>query len=461
MIDDRPRDSRPFVSRCRVYIETCGCSYNVSDAEVMTGVLEDAGYAMADSVDSADAVVLNSCTVKEKTFREFRKRVRALAALPSGPAIVIAGCIPRVPQHAGDFAGFARIGPDNLEEIPQAVAAALEGRTVVRVARRAGQRLMLPHRRRNRAVEIVPISQGCLGSCTFCQTLIARGRLRSYPVDAIIGRIEDALAQGVRQVWLTSQDAGAYGRDTGTTLPSLLEQIASLPGDFLVRLGMANPDFVKDFAGPLADLLCSPRFYRFLHVPVQSGSDAVLARMGRKYTVRDFVHIVDTVCSRVPDVTLATDVIVGFPGETEADFDATMNLMRLIETPVMNRSRFSPRPGTRAARMEPLPPGVVSSRSKQLNALARDLARKALRRWVGWQGPVMVEDVLRPGVVLARNDAYTPVVVGGAHDPGARLHARVTRVEEFHVCGEPDACVGAEDGFEHCAAATTLADRLS
>jgi threonylcarbamoyladenosine tRNA methylthiotransferase CDKAL1 len=458
MIGSDHRDLRLSAPGPRVCIETYGCAYNVSDSETMAGVLENAGYTLADSAESADAVIVNSCTVKDRTFREFVKRVRALSALPSRPAIVIAGCIPRIREHAREFERFAQVGPDTLDEIPAVIAAALEGRSIVRVARKSSQRLALPRRRRNKAVEIVPISQGCLGSCTFCQTLIARGRLRSFSADSILRRIEEAVEQGVRQIWLTSQDAGAYGRDVGTSLPSLLQQVASLPGDFVVRLGMANPDFVKGFAGPLADVLRSPRFFRFLHIPVQSGSDSVLARMGRAYTAGEFLEITDAVRARLPEATLATDIIAGFPGETDADFDATVSLVRRIGTPVINRSRFSPRPGTKASRMEPLPAGIVSRRSKQLNALALDLARQALQRWVGWQGTVIVEETLRPGLVLARNDTYTPVIVEGPFESGARLQVRVVCVEDFHVCGIPVERTDAPEGFGHCALATAQAD---
>jgi MiaB/RimO family radical SAM methylthiotransferase len=293
----------------------------------------------------------------------------------------------------------------------------------------------MPHRRRNPAVEIIPISQGCLGDCTFCQTVLARGRLRSYPEEAILARVRSAVGDGVRFIWLTSQDCGAYGLDSGTNLPRLLRRVADEPGDFRVRVGMANPDLVKLYLPEFVEAMSLPPILKFAHIPVQAGSDRVLGDMGRLYAADDFRRIADALRNRIPGITLATDLIVGFPTEGESDFEATLQLVRDTRPPVINRSRYSARPGTRAARLPLLPSAAVSARSKRLYGLARGIAQAELAGLVGSEVECLAEDQPQPGVTMFRTDAYQPVIVTESHPPGTRQRILVTSVAGFHAEG--------------------------
>jgi threonylcarbamoyladenosine tRNA methylthiotransferase CDKAL1 len=426
----------PAPQRPRVYVETYGCSFNVSDGEVMAGLLERDGFEIVSSPDSADAVIVNSCTVKDRTYRELQKRVHNLASPSAAPAVILAGCAPRVPQQSARFSEYSQVGPDNLSAVPEVVRRTLAGERVVRLERVADERrLELPVRRRNAAVEIIPISKGCLGACTFCQTVLARGRLKSFPEEQILHRISSAVAQGVNQVWLTSQDCGAYGLDCGTNLPRLMRRISKIPGDFRVRVGMANPDLIKLYLAEFVDALAAPQFYQFAHVPLQSGSDRVLRDMKRLYTCDDFLRICDALRAKIPDVTIATDIIAGFPTETDADFHATVTALQKARVPVVNRSRFSPRTGTAAARLPQLPGKVITERSNELCAAAKEISARELGRWVGWTGVAWAEEQLRDGVVLTRNFAYQPIVLQGELTPGAASRVQITMMNGFHLEG--------------------------
>lgn len=418
----------------RVFIETYGCTFNVSDSEVMAGLLERAGYEIAREPSGADAVIINSCTVKDRTYLDFRKRVKELGG--TVPALILAGCVPRVPTQSAEFSDYSQVGPDNLAAVPEVVERTLAGERVTRVGRSKAERVTLPRRRRNPSIEIVPISKGCLGACTFCQTVLARGRLHSFPEDAIIARIESAAVEGVAQVWLTSQDCGAYGLDCGTNLPKLMRRIARIPGEFKVRVGMANPDLIKMFLPQFADALADPRFFQFAHIPVQAGSDSVLRDMKRLYSIDDFRRICDALRDRMPHVTIATDIIAGFPTETDDDFALTLALIREMRIPVINRSRFSPRTGTSAARLSMLPSSVISRRSNELCAAAKEVSSQELLRWAEWEGPVIVEEHPREGLALARNDAYVPFVLSGNFAPGESVHVHAAGIEGFHLVGE-------------------------
>lgn len=424
-----------------IYIETYGCTFNVSDSEVLAGLLDQAGYRVVTDLSMADAVIINSCTVKDRSHLEFRKRLEELKRIV--PSVVIAGCIPRVPAQSRELSAYSQLGTDTLADVVDVVERTLAGERVHRLARMNNERLSLPKVRRNPAVEIIPINKGCLGACAFCQTVIARGRLHSFPEEAITAQLESAVRDGVSHVWLTSQDCGAYGLDRDTNLPQLLRKVARVRGDYRVRVGMANPDLLGGFLGEYVDALADAKFYRFAHVPLQSGSNRVLGEMRRRYTADDFRRICEALRRQMPDVTIATDVIAGYPTETDEDFQQTLDLLSETRVAVVNRSRFSPRPGTAAARLQALPSRVVSERSRALSRVTEELVAADLRAWVGWRGDARVEDCSKPGAALARNASYKPLVLRGAFPPGQRVCVSAREVDGFHLVAEVESAANA------------------
>jgi threonylcarbamoyladenosine tRNA methylthiotransferase CDKAL1 len=232
--------------------------------------------------------------------------------------------------------------------------------------------LTLPVIRSNPLVDIIPISLGCLSACAYCKTKHARGHLRSYPPEAIIARALAAARDGCTQIWLTSEDSGAYGSDIGTTLPALLSELTTtLARDaphVMVRVGMTNPTYLRDPAvlSGLCDALLSRNMFQFLHIPIQSGSDDILTAMRREYTALEFEQIVTELRRRIPGIGLATDIICGYPTEDDAAWRSTMALVQRHEFPILHSSQFYPRPGTPAARLPRLPGTVVKARSSEL-----------------------------------------------------------------------------------------------
>jgi len=422
-----------------VFIETYGCAFNWADSEALEGLLANADCRIAADPATADVVILNSCTVKDRTCLDFRKRLASLAERrrrQGRPAIVVAGCAPQANPREPMLEDLACIGPNNLSAVLQAVDAALEGRPFRGVPEGGEARLELPWHRRNPAVEILPINRGCRSACAFCQTRLARGRLASFPIPDIVRRARTTVAEGVREIWLTSQDTGAYGADIGARLPDLLEALASLEGDFKIRLGMSSPQWVHRDLKRLLDVFDSPRFCQFLHAPVQSGDDRVLRAMRRGNTVAQFEEVCAAFRRRFPQMALWTDVIVGFPTETDEEFQRTLELLRRVRPATVNRSRFSPRPGTAAACMPQLPSRVVSERSRRLTVLVEEISASGLAEWAGWQGEAWVSEIKRPGSAVARNFAYRPIILQGQFQPGQRLHVRVVGANVYHLIGE-------------------------
>ncbi len=429
----------------RVFIETYGCSSNASDSETLAALLEQHGHALAAAEDEADVVVLNTCTVKDGSFRSFERRLAELRE--AGRRVVVAGCVPTAHRDLAALReGVVALGVNNLSDIALAVEAAAAGRAARFLDGAPGSaRLELPTRPRSPVIEITPISQGCLSHCAFCETRAARGGLVSYPAEAIRRRVEAALERGAREIWLTSQDTAAWGRDRGARLADLLAELARVAppsgAEFRMRLGMANPLYLRDQWEPVAAALTSGAFFRFLHFPLQSGSDAVLRRMKRGYTAREWIEAALWFRERAPGLTLATDVIVGFPGETEEDFAATLAALEAVRPEVINRSRYSPRPLSPAGRAgwRPPPGPAVRERSIRLDALTRQLVESSLAEGLGRRVRALV-DQCRPGEnPLARTDAYRPVALCGAGGgvearalPGRFVEVEITGAAQWH-----------------------------
>lgn len=409
-------------------IETYGCSMNKADSEAMAGLLSAAGFVPGDG----GILIINTCTVKTPTENKILRRLRGL----SGKKVIVSGCLPAAsPEIAEKFPYFSFLGL-NVEDIVSAAKAVDRGERFLRIGV-GGCRLTLPRTRENPVVEIVPIAQGCVGDCSYCITRFARGGLVSYPKDLVLESIRKAVSEGAGEIWLTAQDTGAYGLDSGETLPSLLNAISSLEGCFHVRVGMMNPSHVLGFLDELIEAFDNEKFYRFLHLPLQSGDDSILSDMNRGYSAADFMRIVARFRKRIPDLTLATDVIVGYPGEDEVAFERTLKVIDSVRPDVLNISRYWARPKTRAAEMKQFPGRVTKQRSRRMNELFRRISLENNRKWVGWTGEVLVSERVEGGY-CARNPSYKSVIIRSTEDLfGRKLKVRISSASVYYLRGAP------------------------
>mmetsp|Transcript_16300 Transcript_16300/g.28872 ORF Transcript_16300/g.28872 Transcript_16300/m.28872 type:complete len:538 (-) Transcript_16300:20-1633(-) len=433
----------------RFWSKTFGCSHNVSDGEYMEGALEAYGYRQTASKEDADVWLVNSCTVKDPSQSAFLHVVEQGKA--QGKAVVVAGCVPQADRKLKGLEGTSMLGVTQIDRIVEVVEQTLQGNTVRLLGKKELPRLDMPKVRKNKLVEIVPLSTGCLGSCTYCKTKHARGKLGSYDPDAIIARVEKVLQEeddpatgdrAAREIWLASEDTGAYGRDLGTNLGTLLEKLTQtfaargLP-DRMLRLGMTNPPFILAQLDRIAEAMRSGYMFKFLHIPVQSGSNAVLEAMRREYTVEEFERVADYMLKHVPGLTLATDIICGFPTETDEDFDETMKLVEKYKFPVLNISQFYPRPGTPAAKMKRLQTQVVKDRSRRISAYFETYFPH--EHLVGQTVPCWIsEEISRDGSQnIGHTDSYVKVVITPRDDTliGKRVDIKVSEASKFHVSG--------------------------
>jgi MiaB-like tRNA modifying enzyme len=423
-----PEDAEPR----SVYMEQYGCSVTEGEAGAMEAILREEGHELVDDVEEADAAVLVTCTVVDTTERRMVDRIEALDA--AGVDLVVSGCM-----ASSQVELVKHTAPDALVLPPQYHHQVADLLVQSEVEFCYAPKVGVP-RTVEGPVATIPINEGCSGKCTFCITKIARPGLRSYPVDGIAADVREAVQEGAREIRLTSQDSGAYGLDRDTDLPTLLEHVLEVSGDFRVRVGMMNPFILDRILDGLLKAFESEKLYNFLHIPVQSGSEPVLEDMNRSHAVDDFRRQVQAFRDRFPDGVVSTDVIVGFPGETEEDHQATVDLLEEVRPEKVNITRFSEREGTPAADMDDQIVGwKVKERSRELTDVTQRITGEHMERQVGETRSVLVYEQGKEGTetVKARTDNYRIVVLPEEDaDVGERVAAEVTEARHTYLMGE-------------------------
>lgn len=403
------------------HIITMGCAHNQADSDAVASHFLGAGGTLA-ALEEADVVYVNSCTVK--TPSEQKALNEAERALKRGQRVVLGGCVPQSARVGGRLSGYLASGQllvggvldDGMLDVLVGACGRPAG-PVEAVARRPAHNLLrAPAYRHNPLVEIVPASHGCLGACTYCKTVQSRGRLASHPVEQVVARVRAAAADPlVREIWLTGEDALGWGRERGEPLGALLRAVVAAleeaGGPAMLRLGMGDPESALGREDELVEALSSPRVFKFLHLPVQSASDRVLSAMGRRYRYADYARLVAELVRRVPGLVVATDVIVGFPGETEDDFAATMQYLATTKPEIVNVTQYYPRPGTLAAKWPQVPAATKKQRSR--DAAAAAAAAFDRRKYVGCRYRVALTELLP-----YRGDCFPRDRVFGAKSPG-------------------------------------------
>ncbi|XP_036084897.1 threonylcarbamoyladenosine tRNA methylthiotransferase isoform X1 [Rousettus aegyptiacus] len=400
----------------KIWIRTWGCSHNNSDGEYMAGQLAAFGYKITENASEADLWLLNSCTVKNPAEDHFRNSIKK--AQEENKKIVLAGCVPQAQPRQDYLKGLSVIGVQQIDRVVEVVEETIKGHSVRLLGQKkdngkrlGGARLDLPKIRKNPLIEIISINTGCLNACTYCKTKHARGNLASYPIDELVDRAKQSFQEGVCEIWLTSEDTGAYGRDIGTDLPTLLWKLVDvIPEGAMLRLGMTNPPYILEHLEEMAKILNHPRVYAFLHIPVQSASDTVLMEMKREYCVADFKRVADFLKEKVPGITIATDIICGFPGETDQDFQETVKLVEEYKFPSLFINQFYPRPGTPAAKMDQVPAQVKKQRTKDLSQVFHSY--NPYDHKIGERQQVLVtEESFDSKFYVAHNQFYEQVLV--------------------------------------------------
>ncbi len=395
----------------RIYIETYGCALNRADESIMKTVLTGRGHEIVSSLEHADAIVINTCTVRLDTELRMIKRIKQVRDFcrAHGKKLVVAGCMAQAqPYKISKIAPEASlISPQNSSRIYMAIEKS--GKVVLLDGDRDRNCIGLWA---DKGVAYIPLQDGCTGNCSFCIVKNARRKLVSYPIEKIIDAIKKGVAYGAVEIELTGQDTASYGLDLygSQKLPELLERIDGLPGNFMVRIGMMNPDNLRNILDQVIEALRqSRRIYHFLHIPLQSGSDKVLKIMRRKYTAEEYVELVKEIRRKIQGISIATDIIVGHPGEEEEDFEATIDIIKKLEFERVHVAVYSIRPNTLSARMPQVPTKTKKNRMLKLLRVVEEVGYKVHARYIESTLNVFITEKTNKWIGRTRN--YIPVII--------------------------------------------------
>ena len=392
----------------KIFVEAYGCSASYSDSEMISGLIVNGGHTLAENSEDSDLNVIVTCSVKDATADKMIRKIMDSSSKP----LVVAGCLPKAEKTKVEkFAENASLlGPNSIGKTLQVIQSTLDGKKTIALEDSDISKVGLPKIRLNPAVGIVEIASGCMSECTFCQTKISKGDLQSYRVGDIVRQVKTELSEGCCEVWLTSTDNGCYGFDIGTDLPTLVNAVSEIPENFMIRVGMMNPMYMPRIKEELIKSYDNNKVFKFLHLPVQSGSDKVLNDMKRGHTSQTFREIVKKTKEKFENFTISTDIIVGFPSETEEDFQKTVLLLDETKPDVVNLSKYSARPGTDAAELKQIDAAEVKRRSKIIFEQINKISLDSNKKWIGWKGKVLFDENTEEGI-KGRNYAYKPISI--------------------------------------------------
>ncbi len=429
------------------YIETYGCTSNKADSMIITTILKNSKYIQTE-IEEAEFIIINTCAVKEQTENKIKNRLRELFELceeDSGRYLIIAGCLPHIaPKYIKVIKDIiptfsAIIGLNFIHKIPEIFNKIKEGgkNLIFKSTEKIDKSEFLIQHAPGKITGFIPISEGCLGMCSYCCVKNARGKLNCYNPESIIKNVKFQLSQGIKQIYLTSQDCSIYQYDE-INLCHLIQEITKLDYHFYLRIGMINPSFLINNLDQLINIFKLKKVYQFLHIPIQSGSNKILEKMQRPYLISDIIEPIEFLRSEFPLLSISTDIICGFPGETEYDFYRTINLIKWLKPEILNISKFTGRPGTKAKKMKQLDSRLIKERSIRLSRVFRNTLLTLNKKWIGWEGQVLV---LHKGSIenqaFGRNFAYKNIFINDYKEEyGTFIRVKINKIEGFNLYGK-------------------------
>lgn len=432
------------------YVHSYGCQGNVSDGEKLKGMLADMGYGFCDQAEQADLVLFNTCAIRENAEDRIFGNVGALKrwkAQSPKHKLLLCGCMmqqPHIVEKLKQSYPYVDLifGTHVIHQLPELLLSVLQQHKRVFYTPESDGVIAegLPIRRDGTLKAWVPIMYGCNNFCTYCIVPYVKGRERSRQPEAILAEVRQLVEQGYKEITLLGQNVNSYGKtlEHPISFAQLLTQIDAIPGDFRIRFMTSHP---KDATKELFDVMAnSQKICHHLHLPVQCGSDRILQAMNRRYTVKQYLGLIDYARSVMPDISFTTDIIVGFPGETLEDFQSTMELLKKVRYDSLFSFIYSKRVGTKAASMpDDTPHSVKSDRLQQLLALQRTIGEEVLSEYVGKTLRILVDGTGKSGegYLTGRTDQYLIVdFPGDSALIGQFVTVKITKALNWALLGE-------------------------
>ncbi len=425
------------MDRAKVYFETYGCSYNKADTRILEK-MASRRFEVVGEVEKADVIVLNTCYVKTSTENRIVNRIKDLKDRYPGKGMIIAGCMPKIDREKALKSNpkASLLSPQNVDRIEEAIDTVLAGGQAFYLDYRRVDKSRLPKLwRKNEVVRIIQVGEGCTNTCSYCCTRIARGPMLSFNLEEIVREVREGVGEGAREFWLTGQDTSAYGADTHGNLADVVKRVVEVEGEFFVRVGMMNPNNALKILDELIEAYSSPKVFKFLHLPVQSGSNRILKAMRRRYSVEDAEEVVKGFRAKIPKITFDTDIIVGYPNETREDFNETIAFLERTRPDIVNLSKFGKRPKTPVQPERRHDMQEVKERAKIAHELISRLQLEGNRRWLGWSGRILVDEYIGDDSI-GRNEYYKNIVIKDRVPLGSLVEARAVDASRHYLLGE-------------------------
>lgn len=400
----------------KIYLETHGCTFNQADTDIMANILAKK-YDIVYDVEEADVIILNTCYVKLPTEQKMITKIRKYKTEFPDKKLIIGGCMvevddKRLEKFAGDDCW---IGPHKLDKVDEVVEKAINGEVVHEYGKTRAIKAGKGKKNSESLVHILQICEGCNGQCTFCCTRIARGFLISYPIDVIVEEAKDAVEHGCKELQVTAQDTACFGMDSGESFADLLNKLGAIEGDFRIRVGMMNPQSIKNQLYEVIDAFKNnDKIFNFVHLPIQSGSPKVLKEMNRKHTLDEYKYILNEFRKEMPQMSLATDIIVGYPTETEEDFNQTLELLKEIKPDIVHISKYMHRPGAKSNHLKEIDHNIMKNRSHRVNQVKTEVMLEKNKEYENTIQNVLITSKGSSGGYVGYTDSYKNVIVDEA-----------------------------------------------
>jgi MiaB-like tRNA modifying enzyme len=399
----------------KIYFESYGCTLQKSESSLyLNKLLQDKNNSVVDTPDEADLSMIGTCVVIKHTEDKMIKRISSLSKKSEN--VQVLGCLATVNGNTiesenvqvlkpREFRNFYEGGLDNIEI-------------------------------KSDTYDGIPINQGCTGSCNFCISHIARGRLLSRKIDKIINQAKMELDRNIREIRISSLDTAAYGKDIGTDLAELVNNISSIEGDFYIRVGMMEPRNTYDILDKLVSAYGHGNVFKFLHLPVQSADNGVLEAMNREYTIEEARTVWKKFQETFPDMSIATDIILGYYNDSRDGFEKTLKFLEEYRPDIINVTRFSPRPYTKDYNKTPLNSNLLKQWSNEIINLHNNQMENKLDRFIGKEEKILITEKGKNGTMVGRDINYRPVVLNGNYEKYSYVYCKIVSHGSNYLMGE-------------------------
>lgn len=421
----------------KVYLETYGCTFNQADGQIMANILGDE-HEIVDNITDADVVILNTCYVKLPTEQKMITRINKIKTEYPDKKLIVGGCMVEVDsERLNKFAGDSCwIGPHKIDMINEVVNKSVCGEVIHECGKTSMIKAGTVYKNFDSLIHILQICEGCNGACTFCCTKIARGFLVSYPIEKIVEEAKEAISKGCKELQVTAQDSACYGMDTGESFSQLLNQLAAIDGDFRIRVGMMHPKSLKGQLDEVINVIKNnEKIYNFVHIPIQTGSAKVLEEMNRLHTLEEYKMIIDKFRSEIPDLSIATDIIVGYPTETDDDFQKTIDLLYEIKPDIIHISKYMHRPGAKSSSLKEIDHALMKERTHKINKVKTEVMLENNKKYEGSVQKVLITGKGTSGGFVGYTNSYKNVIVDDV-EIGSFVDVRITEGKRTYLQAE-------------------------